>query len=277
MALLRKAPALIELPGVAAALLGRLALRRAPKAGTGYVSDEEPTIIAGMHRSGTSIITDIMVQNGMYVGGRNVDEHQESLHFSRANRAMLGEAAAMLYEFGWTAPKTTDFMEARRGYAERAAGDLPRFFAGETSVTGWGWKDPRNCLTLDVWLSIFPRARVLHILRDGRIVALSLADRDALDPSFAVDLWAHYTAEAERAMEQLPGDRRFTIRYEDFLEQPRERLAPVLDFAGLAGSINESDLAKVDPGIDSKRREDPRLAEISEHPLLEKYGYGGPD
>ena len=125
-------------------------------------------------------------------------------------------------------------------------------------------------------MSIFPKARVLHILRDGRIVALSLADRDALDPSFAVDLWAHHTAEAERAMEQLPAERRHTIRYEDFLEKPHEVLSLVLDFVGIGGSVDESALATVDAGIDSKRRQDPRLDSIRDHPLLKKYGYSDP-
>ncbi len=33
-------------------------------------------------------------------------------------------------------------------------------------LKAWGWKDPRNTFTLPMWLSIFPKARVLHVLRN---------------------------------------------------------------------------------------------------------------
>jgi hypothetical protein len=41
----------------------------------------------------------------------------------------------------------------------------------------WGWKDPRNSITLPVWLKLFPDARVIHIVRNGVDVAESLYRR----------------------------------------------------------------------------------------------------
>jgi len=270
----RKLPNASELPGAFAAAVGRQTLRQRPNGGSGFVSDEAPLIIAGMHRSGTSIMSDLLVEAGVYLGGTQVDEHQESVHFSRANRAMLGEAAAQVYEFGWAAPKRREFIEARRGYAEKAARDLRSYFRDRKGEQVWGWKDPRNSLTLDVWLAIFPNARVLHILRDGRTVALSLADRDDLDPSFGLALWAHYVEEAERGMERLPADRRCTVRYEDFVQQPKVVLEQMLRFAGIDAPVGDAALEKVDAKVASARDADPRIAEIREHAVLERYGYG---
>lgn len=239
------------------------------------MSDEAPLIIAGMHRSGTSVVSRLLERAGLYVGGSWVDENHESYHFSRANRAMIGEGAFLLYEFGWTAPKTDAFIEARRGYAERAVADIGRFFAERAARQPWGWKDPRNCLTLLVWLPIFPAARVVHVVRDGRAVALSLADRDALHPAFGLALWAHYVTRAERALEAVPAERKLTVRFEDVSEAPEETLRALLQFAQLEPLEPPNLLvAQVDTTRVGARLADPRLAEVGEHPLLARYGYG---
>jgi hypothetical protein len=238
------------------------------------VSDELPVIIAGMHRSGTSLVARLLERGGMYVGGSWVDEHHESIHFTRANRAMNGEGHYMLHDYGWTAPKTDEFIQARRGYAERAAATASVFFAERGDETVWGWKDPRNSLTLPVWLSIYPGARVLQVVRDGRAVALSLADRDELDPAFGLDLWAHHVTRVERALEGVADSRKLTVRYEDLMEAPEETLQTLLEFAQLRPSASlDSIVVGVDPSRAAARRADPRLGEIRDHPLLARYGY----
>jgi hypothetical protein len=41
----------------------------------------------------------------------------------------------------------------------------------------WGWKDPRNSLTLPYWLHLFPQAQILHVRRDREAVVESLHHR----------------------------------------------------------------------------------------------------
>jgi hypothetical protein len=248
-------------------------LRQAPRAGSGLVRPESPLIIAGMHRSGTSIITELLEQGGMDVGGANVDEHQEWTQFSRANRAMIGEGTFLVHDFGWTAPKTAAFIEARCGYAEAVARWAGRSLSRRGSPSAWGWKDPRNCLTLPVWLAIYPNARVLHIVRDERAAALSLADRDHLDPDFGLTLWALYSERLEAAMASLPAERRHTVRYEDVMSRPEETLHVLFRFAGLATQRLDRIASAIDPSRVGARREDPRTAKLAGHPLLERYGY----
>jgi hypothetical protein len=43
----------------------------------------------------------------------------------------------------------------------------------------WGWKDPRNSLTLPYWLRLFPTARVIHVRREPAAVVESLHRRAA--------------------------------------------------------------------------------------------------
>ncbi len=273
-ALLRHVPRVDELPRMAAAVAARTLLRRPPMLGAGFVSDEAPLIIIGMHRSGTSIVTRLLERGGLYAGGSWLDENHESIYFSRANRAMCGEGPYLVHDYGWTAPKSEEFIAARRGYAERAARKASAFFADRTDQKIWGWKDPRNALTLPVWLSIYPNARVLHVVRDGRAVALSLAERDDLEVSFALSLWAHYAARAESAMESLPEGRRMSVRFEDLAASPTEALARLYTFAGLSTAAPLDEIAR---DIRSERATaplaDPRVAGLADHPMLAHYSY----
>ena len=271
---LRHIPRPGDLTGIAAVAVGRLFLRRGAAAGSGFVSNEAPVIIAGMHRSGTSIVARLLERCGMYAGGSWLDENHESVFFSRANRAMLGEGPFLLYDYGWTAPKADAFIQARRCYAERAAKHPGAFFAGRREQSVWGWKDPRNSLTLPVWLSVYPNARVLHVLRDGRSVALSLADRDGLDPSFGLALWGHYATRAERALAAVPEARQLTIRFEDLTDTPGPTIEGLCRFAGLTPPADLDEIAAaVRRERGSARLNDERIAEMGDHPLLVRYGY----
>jgi hypothetical protein len=242
--------------------------------GAGFVSDEAPVIVIGMHRSGTSILTSLLERGGMYAGGSWLDENHESIYFSRANRAMCGEGPYLVHDFGWTAPKSDEFIAARRGYAERAARNVSAFFAERRGERVWGWKDPRNALTLPVWLSIYPNAKVLHVVRDGRAVALSLAERDSLDVAFGLALWAHYASRAETAMERLPETQCLSIRFEDLAATPADVLAQLYAFAGLEPGEPLDDIARaVRPERATEPLSDPRVAGLADHPMLARYSY----
>lgn len=273
-ALLRHVPRIDDMPRMATAVAARALLRRPPMQGSGFVSQEAPLIVIGMHRSGTSIVTRLLERGGLYAGGSWLDENHESIYFTRANRAMCGEGPYLVHDYGWTAPKSDDFIAARRGYAERAARNVSAFFADRTGQTAWGWKDPRNALTLPVWLSIYPNAKVLHLVRDGRAVALSLAERDSLDVSFGLALWAHYAARAEDAMEPLPEARRLTVRFEDLTAQPAAELGKLYAFAGLSPEIALDEIARdINPDRATAPLADPRVAGLADDPMLARYSY----
>lgn len=271
---LQRIPPIREMLSALAVAAGHVLIRQGPASGSGFVSKDSPVIIVGMHRSGTSMVARLLERAGMYVGGTWLDENHEAVHFLRANRAMVGEGPYTLHDYGWTAPKTDEFIAARRGFAERAARGIDRFFAERNGETAWGWKDPRNCLTLPIWLSIYPKARVLQVVRHGKAVALSLTDRDGLHPAFGLALWAHYVLRAERALEALPESRKITVRFEDLADAPPETLAKLCEFAGLRPVADlEAIAANVDRERAVGRLDDARVTEIGDHPLLSSYGY----
>jgi len=148
-----------------------------------------PVIIIGMHRSGTSLLTELLEELGLFVGAQK-DQHSESLFFQDLNKWIFEQCGAR-----WDTPSAVDYLwenqnllQAVEDYVRNLV-ESPRvvrylgqrLFWTNRAVTRltlpWGWKDPRNTFTLPLWLRIFPEAKVLHIKRHGVDVAQSLVVR----------------------------------------------------------------------------------------------------
>lgn len=101
-------------------------------------------------------------------------------------------------------------------------------------------KTPSNARRVHDIDLLFPRARFLHVVRDGRDVVASLlrASRSwgarwaPSDPSSAARLWRSHVRDAERAA--AFGDRYLAVRYEDVRADPEAELGRILAFLGLA-------------------------------------------
>ncbi len=83
-------------------------------------------------------------------------------------------------------------------------------------------------------LHVWPDARFIHILRDGRDVA-----RSGIPMGWYADIWSAgaFWLEAERTWDELaarlPAGRFIEIRYEDLVVRPRETLSAIAGFLGL--------------------------------------------
>lgn len=141
-----------------------------------------PLIVVGMHGSGSSIVSRILLELGVFMGP-DLDAHAEAGAFFHLNEELFYRAGA-----AWHRTKPLLGRMEQAGF--RAAGALrlaaatygrlrSRFLSGyaRQGHTLWGWKDPRNSLTLPLWLQLFPHARVLHVLRKPEHAAVSIHRR----------------------------------------------------------------------------------------------------
>jgi hypothetical protein len=159
-----------------------------------------PVIIIGMHRSGTSMLSQALEAAGLFLGWRQLPEHQEAQFFLRLNMWVMLQTSA-----GWETPESVQYIldrpRARAAVVEylrfalrspRAMSYLgPLRYGRHRSVERlnepWGWKDPRTTFTLPLWLDIFPDAKIVHVFRHGVDVAESLRvrqqaiERDSLE------------------------------------------------------------------------------------------------
>jgi len=280
---------------------------------------QPPLIILGMHRSGTSVLARLLETLGLFTGYTK-ESNRESTFFLRWNEWIFSETNAswdnpycfrflneylkshivpLLYRT-LAGQKRTEFLGPR--HAGRCADirelDIP-----------WGWKDPRNSFTFEIWKEIFPDASILHIHRNPVDVAASLRNRErrrqltvnrlineqGMEELFrrrlkiqtsvrvenieeGVKLWQEYLGQIVRISEQNPG-RCLHVRYEDLLSDAGTILRQTAEFAGLAP--DEEQYLKAVQILDSRRRyafiDDPELVSLHESLkedfLVRKFGY----
>ncbi len=103
-------------------------------------------------------------------------------------------------------------------------------------ASGWVEMTPTNIVKADGLVRIFPDAKLVHVVRDGRDVACSVASQfwGPNDLDAALDWWAIRLERGLAACERLPADRVILVRMEDLIAGDREReYARLLAFLGI--------------------------------------------
>jgi hypothetical protein len=201
-------------------------------------SRTEPVVvcIAGMHRSGTSMVASLIHSCGVYVGPEsdikvsspdNERGHWEYGDFVQLNDALLEKLGGT-----WDAPPSPptnwdgDDLAPLR---ERAIDLIGRL----SSLKRWGWKDPRNSLTLPFWRHLIPRLKVVICLRNPLEVIQSLAKRGSPGDESLLELWQSYN---HSLMAAIPAGDRLITHYSAYFPDARHELRRVLDFLGITAS-----------------------------------------
>jgi len=148
-----------------------------------------PVIVIGMSRSGTTMLTKMLEELGLYAG-RQLTNNHEAVFFRKINDWLLTQCSGGLenpgviryllqdseardlyagfVEFTMKTPKAISFL---------GLGDYLKYRTPAALDVPWGWKDPRNTFTLPVWLDIFPGAKIVHIYRHPLDIVSSLRTR----------------------------------------------------------------------------------------------------
>jgi hypothetical protein len=105
----------------------------------------------------------------------------------------------------------------------------------------WGDKTPYYALHLDKLVDWWPDARIIHLVRDGRDVALSLFGRrhdfSAYNIFYAAQYWKQYVDVCRAQGARLPAGQYLELRYEDVLDDKPAALARVCDFLGVRSPV----------------------------------------
>jgi len=214
-----------------------------------------PICIAGMHRAGTSMVARMLEGCGVDLGGPehfappapdNRDGYWEDLRFVALNDRILERFQGAwdhppVLPPGWEAAADLD--------AERRDAEAILRWRAEP----WGWKDPRNSLTIPFWRSLLPAMRVIVCLRNPLEVADSLRARGYTSERFGLSLWEAYYSAIDQTV-----DSSFALftHYESFLAEPAAELDRVLAFLELRPSpvLREAVLASPRSGAHHQRR-----------------------
>lgn len=105
-------------------------------------------------------------------------------------------------------------------------------YAESEGKVRWGDKTPSLFRKLRLLYKLFPSAKFIHIVRDGRDVFDSRRRMDSTKDNAAVMAieWCYKIYKIERFLELLPPSNKYTLRYEDLLINPEETLKNLCGF-----------------------------------------------
>ena len=244
-----------------------------------------PTIVCilGMHRAGTSLVSRVLNVLGLYLGPEenlmrpstdNPTGHWESRPIKEINDDILSILGGSWSEppplpTGWErSPELT----APR---QRARDVIETDFSGSEL---WGFKDPRNSLTLPFWQRILDPMRYVICLRNPLDVAASARARKEDTVSFGqgIELWLTYV---RAALAATAGHPRHLVFYEDLMADPEPVVRELAHFIGRKKSDDaESDIrtaisVAVTEGLWHHRTAVPNVIDASRLPFHVKAFY----
>lgn len=136
-------------------------------------------IVAGFHRSGTSLTAQLLHQAGLFLGERLVGANASNPfgHFEDWDFVELHEQ--ILADNGLTWVIDCPIVPYIGGQRWQRARQIVE--GRNASRRLWGFKDPRACMFLPVWKYLMPDAKVLIVYRHFRDCTYSLGQRHSRD------------------------------------------------------------------------------------------------
>ena len=183
-----------------------------------------PAVVGATGGSGTRVVATILRRAGLYIGN-DLNESDDALRFGD-------------YSSRWIDTYLALGRAVSASVKQAMVEDLNHVLGAhcaplESSPGRWGWKEPRSIYLLPIYVEHLPSLRFVHIVRDGRDMALSTnqnqlqmhadaagIDPDLADPVRSIALWSWINLEtAEYGAREL-GDRYMRIRFEDLCSDP---------------------------------------------------------
>jgi hypothetical protein len=145
---------------------------------------------------------------------------------------MARDVFATLRFKDWHLPEESVLAEIRAAEPEGLVGAIEAFFVAYAKAHGkprWGDKTPGYSIDMPLIAQLFPDARFVHIIRDGRNVALSFMEVPRPPRSLieAAEVWKHRVRTARTDAGRLGPATVLDIRYESLVEDPEAVLRQV--------------------------------------------------
>ena len=134
-------------------------------------------IVVGFHRSGTSLVTNLLQRAGLFVGEHLLGAMPSNRYGHFEDREVLELHREILADHGtgWQVDSPTSFSLSSEHWRR-----MGEYVQKRTSQhRNWGFKDPRVCLFLGVWRYLMPDAKFLIVYRDPGECVRSLETRQA--------------------------------------------------------------------------------------------------
>ncbi|MCH7575556.1 MAG: tetratricopeptide repeat protein [Candidatus Marinimicrobia bacterium] len=231
-----------------------------------------PILITGMHRSGTSMVAELLHHCGLFLGPADrmlpPGEGNPNGFWEDKDMDAVTEEALSALSGKW------DFLlpGMPEGYARSAKLENARAMGRQAMrlmATGgpWGWKDPRASIMVPFWKHLIPDLRIVIVVRHPLEVGRSLQKRVNGSHHMAMNLWLNYS---RHLLEDIDPDERLITHYDSYFIDPDEELARVTEWIGLEPDNNALSAA-LGGIIASARQQTARAGELLAHEVAGVY------
>lgn len=214
--------------------------------------EPEPVFIVGAARSGTTLLQQILDHHPSFAFPWESHFIPEFYHHLSGfgdlgkpeNRLKLIRAIARYVHIVWLEQAEGQWIPGLAEEAPRLAEISPPTFAGVVDTVfsfgaaqrnrkRWGDKTPGYVDSLPLILEIFPKAKFLHIIRDGRDVGSSILPLSFGPNTIFVGAkkWKKCVQHGLSFAERHP-DKVYTFRYEDLLDDTEKHIREICAFLG---------------------------------------------
>lgn len=211
-----------------------------------HYGDCEPVFLVGMNGSGTTMLLD------------SLGRHSQLYAFPRETR-VLPHLIANLDRFGdltddeafqrlWdevrkigvlryvnngeTVPLPADWADTPRNIAA-VLDRVFQYFAQRQGKSRWCEKTPQHVQHILSLSAVFPKAKFVHMIRDGRDSAVSFKRRWHRTPELTIYRWKKVVQEGRRQGRSLGSSRYLEVKYEDLTANPEYWIQHVSSFLGI--------------------------------------------
>jgi hypothetical protein len=105
-------------------------------------------------------------------------------------------------------------------------------FAARQGKTRWCEKSPQHVQQLPLLREVFPSAKFIHVIRDGRASAASLHRRWRRSPYLSVYRWKNVVRAGRLEGQRMPGQY-LEVQYEQLTRDPEAWMRRICEFLGL--------------------------------------------
>ena len=204
-----------------------------------------PVVIGATGGSGTRAFHSVLQGLGLFMGVR-LNGAGDAMDFEPFLDQWINPLIGMDNRLDYTLSKAGFW---RRWCIRRDFDKAYRAFTADRPAHApWGWKNPRSMYVLPVIADRVPDFRFLHVVRDGRDMALSdnqnqrrkhfqalfgpqTNDRDS--PAASATLWSMANLQAADWGESVLQERYLRIRLEDICAEPERHVAAIARWLGL--------------------------------------------
>lgn len=218
--------------------------------------------VLGAPRSGTTFLSSLLKKTSFdapvethfitkyYKRIKNYEDLKDRQNFRRLVKDILSERPVQQWHLNLDIEKLYDELPANFVY-----GDLVNaIILKRKQIQGgnrWGDKTPHYLGDLDILVEIFPKARFIYIVRDGRDVALSLLEKPWGPNNIlkCAEYWSKLNDQVSTVQTLKEKSQLYFLKYEDLLNNTKEIVPEIYKF--LDEKITENEIASLTESVQS--------------------------